>query len=176
MESLTTLSELSARLCSAKKASDIRKTSRKIQNWVTDGIVQPVSGKNEGRGVHRKYDELESFKIAVLLEATRYWLPGTVLQMLSGLFDDSRPAKQDLKIKLGNRKKSSSKLHATKGFNQLLRRARSNKTAYLSIIPSETDSGIQVGLSIDEKFIHKNSSAIVLNLTKILSDLVPDKT
>ena len=171
-----TLSDLSKKLCSGQSPDELLKASRKIQNWVTDGIVLPVTGKNEGRGVHRRYDQHEACKIAVLFEATRFKLPGVILQELSGLFDDSRPIDAVLQSKIGVRKEPSLKKQVASEFNELLKRANTDKSAYMSVIPSDDDRSIQVSFSSDEKFIRNNSSAIVLNLTKILSTLSIDNT
>lgn len=174
MESSITLSELTAKLCPSQQSDDLRKFSRKIQNWVTDGIVLPVTGKNEGRGVHRRYDQHETYKIAVLFEASRFKLPGVVLQELSVLFDDSRPIDPAFQNKTGVRHTPAIKKKITNEFNQLIKRAIEGDTAYLSLTPDMVGDDLQVKLSSDEGFIQNSSSAIVLNLTKILSGLTED--
>lgn len=85
-----TLSEAVERLCPAASQKEVSPVSRKIQNWVTAGLVEPLGQKHGGRGAHRQFDRYEIWKIAVLLEIGAYKVPVTVMKLVADIFDDTR--------------------------------------------------------------------------------------
>ena len=91
MESTYTLAELAPLLCPDCDEDETYRTSRKIQNWVTAGLISPVASKHAGRGVHRRYDRHELYKARVLLELGHYQVPNAVLSIVANLFDDVNP-------------------------------------------------------------------------------------
>ncbi len=67
-----TLAELAPLLCPDGDERAIYQTARRVQNWVTAQLLQPVGSAHSGRGVHRQFDRHELGKAAVLLEIHRY--------------------------------------------------------------------------------------------------------
>lgn len=101
-----TLFESVERLCPTAGERETYSVQRKVQNWVTAGLVEPIGQNFSGRGIHRKFDDNEIWKIAVLLELSAYQVPVKVLRLVADIFDDTRPeAISKLRMKSPNRRR-----------------------------------------------------------------------
>ena len=85
-----TLFETVERLSPTAGKRETYSVQRKVQNWVTAGLVGPIGQDFSGRGIHRKFDDDEIWKIAVLLELSAYQVPVKVMSLVADLFDDTR--------------------------------------------------------------------------------------
>lgn len=91
MKTTYTASTLAESLVPSRSEAELRKLNNLVRNWAAQGLLRPLPGSGQGKGVHRRYDRQEIYKAAVLLELTRYGLPWSVLARVAGLFDDTRP-------------------------------------------------------------------------------------
>ena len=164
---LLTLAELAPRLSGTSDGEDVYRTSRRIQNWVTAGLLHPVSGKHSGRGVHRRYDQHEIHKARVLLELVKFQMPSSVLQRVASLFDDLRPESDETGYS-GVRAPSPRTRRKLESMRRSLKRAKSGESrVYLIMPPTEKDDfGIQFSSNL--KLQDDESSAVVVNLTALL--------
>ena len=123
-----TLSEAVECLWPAASQREANPVRRKIQNWVTAGLVEPIGQKHGGRGAHRKFDDYEIWKIAVLLELGPYRVPVTVMNLVADLFNDTR-----LEARSKVRKNSLKRL-TIDGYAELMDEAKlGNRPIYLRI-------------------------------------------
>ncbi len=165
-----TLAELAPLLCPDGDERAIYQTARRIQNWVTARLLEPLGGAHSGRGVHRHFDRHELGKAAVLLEFHRYQMPTKVLELAAGLFDDAREPSQDIEIK-GVRGPSPGQKRQQRSLAKLLRRAWSGrKPVYLTLHLALNDE-IRVDFGTNLRLPRGSRSVIVVDLAEILSTL-----
>jgi hypothetical protein len=143
---------------------DRYRVSRKIQNWVTAGLVRPVGGYGKGRGVHRLFDRHELHKIAVLLELEQYQLPWNVLIRLAGIFDAhlvrKHPVTRGAADHRVGRRSMPDKLAAV-----LDQAIAGSAPAYLLMLSGKEG---QVIVSDNLRTAGKSRSAVIVNLTEVL--------
>lgn len=90
------LDELTRRLLPPDaKDEEVYRAKRRIQNWVTSGLITPVTPKHEGRGFHRRFDSHELCKAAVLLELVKYRLDAVLMEQVARKFDRAHPSRRD---------------------------------------------------------------------------------
>jgi len=156
-----TLSEAVERLCPAVSRGEAKSVRRKIQNWVTAGLVEPMGQKHGGRGTHRKFDDYEIWKIAVLLEVCAYQVPVTVMKLVADIFDDTR-AEARSKIR-----KNSRRRRALDALAERMDQARSeDRPIYLRLYRnSEGRTTAELGTSSDLR--SGSLSAIVVDIGAI---------
>lgn len=164
------LAELAPLLCPEEGKQAVYQTARRIQNWVTAGLLRPVGQAHGGRGAHRHYDRHELGKAAVLLELHRYHLPIRVLKLVASLFDDAREPDEDP----GNAK--------VRGFTPGQRRQQQNlalplrsawqqqRPVFLTLDLAATGE-LQSILGAEPALAEDARSRVVVNLTAILSAL-----
>ncbi len=165
-----TLAELVPLLCPDGDERAVYQTARRIQNWVTARLLQPVGGAHSGRGVHRHFDRHELGKAAVLLELHRYQMPTKVLELVAGLFDDARGPSQDYEIK-GVRGPSPGQRRKQQELAKLLRRAwRGQTSVYLSL---HVNCGGEIRAELGGKLALPKGfrSVVVVDLAEIISAL-----
>ncbi len=165
-----TLAEMGALLCPDGDERAVYQTARRIQNWVTARLLQPMGGAYSGRGVHRHFDRHELGKAAVLLELHRYQMPTKVLELVAGLFDDAREPGQDIEIK-GLRGPSSGQIRQQRSLAKLLQGAwRGRKPIYLTLHLAP-DGEIRANLGGKLALPRGSRSVVVADLAEILSTL-----
>ena len=156
-----TLSETVERLCPTASQRETYSVQRKVQNWVTAGLVEPIGHKHGGRGTHRKFDDYEIWKIAVLLEFSAYQVPVKIMELVAGLFDDTR-VEARRKVR-----KTSRKRLTLDGVAERMDQAKSgDKPIYLKLdrVP-EGPVTASIGPSIDLR--PQSPSAIVVDIGAI---------
>ena len=159
---MMTLSRISEQLVDGDDAR--YRVSRKIQNWVTAGLVRPASGSGTGRGVHRLFDVHEVRKIAVLLELEQYQLPWSVLSRVADLFDAYRIP--DRPVPRGAPEHRPARRRMPDRVAALLEQAvEGTGTAYLIMLPGKE---IQVSFSSSPEQAVRSRSAVIVNLTEVL--------
>ena len=165
-----THSELALLLCPEGDEREVYQTARRIQNWVTARLLQPVGGAHSGRGVHRHFDRHELGKAAVLLELHRYQMPTKVLELVAGLFDDAREPSQDIEIK-GLRGPSPGQIRQQRSLAKLLQGAwRGRNPIYLTLYLTPV-SEIRAGFGTNLRLPRGSRSMVVVDLTEILCTL-----
>lgn len=165
-----TLSELAPLLCPDGNERAVYQTARRIQNWVTARLLQPVGGPHSGRGVHRHYDHHELGKAAVLLELHRYQMPTKVLELVAGLFDDAREPSRDFEIK-GVRGPSPGQNLQRRSLAKLLRRAWHGGNPIYLTLDLTPASEIRAGFGTKLRLPRGSRSMVVVDLAEILSTL-----
>ncbi len=165
-----TLAELAPLLCPDGDERAIYQTARRIQNWVTARLLEPLGGAHSGRGVHRHFNRHELGKAAVLLELHRYSMPTKVLELVAGLFDDAREPNKDVEIK-GLRGPSPGQKHQQRSLARFLQRAwRGRNPVYLTLHLAP-DGEIRADLGGKLALPKGSRSVIVADLAEILSNL-----
>lgn len=143
-----------------------RETARRVQNWVTAGLVQPMADDRGGRGVHRRFDQHVLRKVAVLVELERYALPWSMLRRATSLFNGLRP----LSAKLAATRPpaailaQSAKLKRNRAW--LDRTIAGKGPVYLTMQP--TEGAVTVTITTTLPPLDKVPSAVVVNLTEVL--------
>lgn len=142
-----TLSETVERLSPTAGQRETYSVQRKVQNWVTAGLVEPIGQNLSGRGIHRRFDDYEIWKIAVLLELSAYQVPVTVMRLVADIFDDTR-AEARSKLRMNSRKRLT-----LDRFSELMDQAKSGENPiYLRLYrtpegPATADLGTTSDLS-----------------------------
>ncbi len=164
------LSELAPLLCPGGDERAVYETARRIQNWVTAGLLRPVGRVHSGRGVHRRYDRHELGKAAVLLELHRYHMPARVLELVAGLFDDARRPRDDSAIS-EVRGLTPGQLRKQRELALCLQRAWHKRTlVYLTLHLTNTGD-IRAELGTNLALSEGARSMVAVDLTEILSAL-----
>jgi len=156
-----TLFETVKRLPKTAGKRETYSVQRKVQNWVTAGLVQPIDQNFSGRGIHRKFDDREIWKIAVLLELSAYQVPVKVMRLVADIFNDTRiEARSKLRRNSRNRRRMDR-------FSETMDQAKAgDKPAYLTLY--RTDEGpvtADFGTTIDLR--PRSPSAIVVDVGAI---------
>lgn len=162
------LAEFAPLLCPEGDRQAVYQTSRRIQNWVTAGLLWPVGQAHGGRGVHRHYDRHELGKAAVLLELHRYQLPIRVLELVAGLFDDAREPDEDP----GDAKRrgpTPGQRRRQKNLRCLLRSAWQQQRQVFLMLNHPATGDLQATLGTEPALADGDRSRVVVNLTAILS-------
>ena len=152
------------------KDDDIYRLKRRIQNWVTAGLVVPVTPKHEGRGFHRRFDHQELCKVAVLLELAKYRLSADIMESLARMFDRSHPKRKE---EWDTWYSGFNPPHTS--FGRLLEQAKQGKDAFIHIHwheaegPFPAESSIEWGDSL--KLVPKAPSQIIVSLVPLIGDL-----
>ena len=157
------LAELAPLLCPDCDEETTYRVSRKIQNWVTAGLIRPVGDKHSGRGVHRQYDDYELCKARVLLELGHFHVPNTVLQLAADLLDDCNPARESQLTRRSEGRQS----RIDKMTCLMMGAIKGEKTVYLMVEQSGTGT-LSATFSTDSKINPEWRSAVVLNLTQVI--------
>ena len=164
-----TVAEVAPRLCPGGSERERYQVARKVQNWVTAGLVKPVAGSGEGRGVHRRYDRHEAGKAAVLLELQQYGLPWRTLEIAAGVFDDARDPKTTPRRK-GLR--SQEPTAQRKKLSELVRSAfAGRKTVYLKLWKDRATDKFEAHFGQDHRVPPTARSVVSVNITRVLSEL-----
>jgi hypothetical protein len=156
-----TLSETVERLCPTASQRETYSVQRKVQNWVTAGLVEPMGQNLSGRGIHRRFDDHEIWKIAVLLELSAYQVPVKMMKLAGGLFDDSRVEARR------KARKTSRKRRTLDGLADRMDQAKSgDKPMYLKLETApEGPVTADIGPSIDLR--PRSPSAILMDIGAI---------
>lgn len=165
-----TLAELAPLLCPEGDKQEVYQTARRIQNWVTAGLLRPVGQLHGGRGVHRHYDRHELGKAAVLLELHRYQLPIRVLELIAGLFDDARESDEDpesAKV----RGPTPGQRRRQRMLARLMRSDWQRQRQVFLILNHPATGDLQVNVATEAALADGDRSRVVVNLTAILSAL-----
>lgn len=165
-----TLAELAPLLCPEGDAQAVYQTARRIQNWVTAGLLRPVGQVHGGRGVHRHYDRHELGKTAALLELHRYHLPIRVLELVAGLFDDARESDEDAE-NTKVRGPTPGQGRRQQELAGLLQSAWQQKRQVFLILNHPATGDLQVKVDTKAALADVDRSRVVVNLTAILSPL-----
>lgn len=164
------LDELARLLCPEGDKKAVYQTARRIQNWVTAGLLRPVGQVHGGRGVHRHYDRHELGKAAVLLELHRYQLPIRVLELVAGLFDDAREPDEDpesAKV----RGPTPGQRRRQRKLARLMRSDWQRQRQVFLILNHPATGDLQVNVATEAALADGDRSRVVVNLTAILSAL-----
>lgn len=165
-----TLAELAQLLCPEGDAQAVYQTARRIQNWVTAGLLRPVGQVHGGRGVHRHYDRHELGKAAVLLELHRYQLPIRVLELVANLFDDAREPDEDPENAKG-RGPTAGQQRQQRKLARLLRSAWQQQRQVFLMLNHPATGDLQATLGTEPALADGDRSRVVVNLAAILSVL-----
>lgn len=76
-----TIAELVDALAPDGSEAERLKLLRQLRHWTLNDLLRTTGRKHSGRGVHRRYDEHELIKAAILRELARY---GTTVTQLNG--------------------------------------------------------------------------------------------
>ncbi len=165
-----TLAEMGPLLCPDGDERAVYQTARRIQNWVTARLLQPMGGAYSGRGVHRHFDRHELGKAAVLLELHRYQMPTKVLELVAGLFDDARELSEDFEVKQVRGPSSGQKCQQRSLANLLQGAWRGRKPIYLTLHLAP-DGEIRADFGPNLRLPKGSRSVVVVDLAEILSTL-----
>ncbi len=157
-----TLAEATLLLRPGVEAKEAERVAKKIQNQVSAGLIHPIRKQHSGRGVHRRFDSHELLKISVFLELEQFYLPNTVLLLISNLFDNINPNRSSSLTR-----DSSSRKLIKQGMRRLISDARNGEQDVLLMINSDQSQGLQANLYPANKFDPAWRSSVLLNLTKI---------
>jgi len=163
-----TLAQLVAIVCPNEEKQAAYKSARRIQNWVTAGLLRPAGLTHGGRGVHRTYDHHEIGKAAVLMELHRYHMPIRVLELVAGLFDDARPIEESQFVSAVRPPSAGQRLKQRKLARLLMQAWRSEGPVHLTM-HAESEGDIGAELSTEPAKPKGAPSVIWVDLTAILS-------
>ena len=164
------LADLVALVCPEDDERAVYQKTRRVQNWITEGLLRPIGDAHSGRGVHRKFDCHELGKAAVLLELYQSHLPNKFLDVIAHLFDDAREPSKDRRSK-GLRPPTPGQIRKQKTLATHLENACSGQyPLYLTLYATrarviKAKFGSRPDLSKDAR------SGVMVNLTEILSAL-----
>lgn len=152
------------------KDDEIYRLKRRIQNWVTAGLVVPVTPKHEGRGFHRRFDHHELCKAAVLLELAKYRLSADIMETLARMFDRAHPDRQQ---EWDTRDSGIDPPRTS--FGHLVERGKQGKDAFIHIHwheaegPFPAESSIEWGDSLE--LVPNAPSQIIVSLGPLIGTL-----
>ena len=166
MTDTATAATLAPLLAASSEEAEIKRMHNLVRNWAARGILKPLAGSGEGRGVHRRYDRQELLKAAVLLELTRYGLPWSVLERVAGVFDDARFLPEPIQQTLSE--VALAKYEGRRAQQEeMIKAAAGGETAYLILNPRPAGD-FRVELRGDLKYPGGACSTFVVDVTKVL--------
>lgn len=164
------LGDMARLLCPEGDERAVYQIARRVQNWVTEGLLQPIGDAHSGRGVHRKFDRHELGKVAILLELHQSHLPNKVLDVIARLFDDAREPSEDRRTK-GLRPPTPGQIRKQRKLATQLRSAGSGQDPlYLTLYATRART-LEAKFGSGPDLPKGARSAVVINFTEILSNL-----
>lgn len=139
-------------------------TAKKIQNWITSGLVRPETAAHSGRGVHRTFDRWEVLKCGVLLELGRYQTSARVPQMLAEMFDESHPRASEWRHPALRDPLPATVRTVGRNRRLITAAAAGKQSIYIKI----SGDGVEVDSDFPDTV---DRSAIIINLGRVLADL-----
>jgi DNA-binding transcriptional MerR regulator len=86
-----TVGEMARRLARSGTPEEIAILTRQLRNWTATGLLTPIGEKHEGTGKHRRYDNVELLKAALLdVLARNFRVDITGLQSFVRLYEQQR--------------------------------------------------------------------------------------
>ena len=161
-----TAATLAPLLAASAEEAELKRMHNLVRNWAARGILKPLAGSGEGRGVHRRYDRQELLKAAVLLELTRYALPWSVLERVAGAFDEARPLPKPIQQTLSGVALAKYEDRRAQQ-EEMIEAAAGGKTSYLILNPRPAGD-FRVELRSNLKYPGGACSALVVDVTKVL--------
>lgn len=165
-----TLATMAPLVAMSRNAREVYATSRKIQNWVTAGLVRPIGKRHSGRGKHRRYDGYELEKVAVLIELSRYQVPTVVLEVAARLFDDLRE-KDEVSDLLPKRPGVPGAAQSLSQMRTIYRAAKAGKKGVYLLLGAGPDDQVVGGFGKRAQVPEGLASAVVVNISEVFSRL-----